>query len=143
MSCGRSTVALKKGKLLQTSAGDITAIHPLGNLLTDRFLIECKHIKDRHVHRFVTEHSGTLAGFWEKVCQQAIDHQKKPMLICKQNHYPILLLIGEELGDFVYTTAEPRCIAYVPSSVAEYRIEVHVYLFSEVLESRFRIIRGA
>lgn len=127
MSGGRSTVARKKGEYLQTSTGDITAIHPLGTLLTDRFLIECKHVKNLHLHRFVTEQSGLLAEFWEKVCQQAIDHRKKPILICKQNQYPILLLIGEKI------VAKPRCTIH--------KLKCYIYLFADVLGRKFELRR--
>ena len=133
MSGGRSTVARKKGKLLPAAAGDVTATDPLGAVLTEHFFIECKNVADLHLHRFVTEHSGLLAEFWEKVCDQAIDYRKKPMLICKQNQYPILLLIGDRLVG--KPRAKLRCIVRLPPH------RCYIYLFSEVLEHRFRLVK--
>ena len=135
LSGGRSTVARKKGEYLQASAGDISAIDSLGEVLTKPFLIECKNVANLHLHRFITEHSGLLVEFWEKACSQAIDHRKKPMLICKQNQYPILLLVSERLNTYVSQTAKLRCIVRLPPR------RCYIYLFSEVLEHRFRLVK--
>ena len=136
MSGGRSTVARKKGKHLQASAGDISAIDPLGAVLTEHFFIECKSVANLHLHRFVTEHSGLLAEFWEKACDQAFDHRKRPMLICKQNRYPILLLLSKRLVG--KPRAKLRCKIYLLLGDTE---KCYIYLFSEVLEHRFRLVK--
>ncbi len=135
MSGGRSTVARKKGKHLPASAGDISAIDPLGAVLTEHFFIECKSVANLHLHRFVTEHSGLLAEFWEKAYSQALDHKKELMLICKQNRYPTLLLTSELFKFYTKSTARLQCTVRLPSK------RCYIYLFSEVLEHRFRLVK--
>jgi len=141
MSGGRSTVARKKGEYLQASAGDVTATDPLGAVLTKYFFIECKNVANLHLHRFVTEHSGLLAEFWEKVCSQALDYKKKPMLICKQNQYPILLLVDDRIGRFLSTRVRSSCTVHLIPRSAKDRRKCYVYLFSEVVEHRFRLVK--
>lgn len=140
MSGGRSTIARKKGKFLSASAGDISAIDPLGSILTEHFFIECKAHEDLYLHRFVTEHSGKLAGFWEKVCKQAFDHRRKPMIICKQNFYPELMLVSDSLKSFVQTKARARCIVQLQVHPS-IRLKCFIYLLSDVLEHKFKLVK--
>jgi hypothetical protein len=94
-SGGRSTVAAAKGKRLATQAGDISAIHPLGSKLTDRFLIECKSYKDLNFAGLLLKR-GKLAEFWLECRKQAVQYQKAPMLIAKQNQQPIIVCLSRE-----------------------------------------------
>lgn len=93
MSGGRSTVAAAKGKRLATQCGDISAIHPLGAKLTDRFLIENKAYKDLNFVGLLLKR-GKLADFWLETCKQARQYEKLPMLIAKQNQQPIIVCLN-------------------------------------------------
>lgn len=95
MSGGRSTVAFAKGKRLATQAGDISAIHPLGSKLTDKFLLECKFYRDLNFAGLLLKR-GKLTEFWLETRRQATQYKKHPMLIAKQNNQPIIVCLSRE-----------------------------------------------
>ena len=90
MSGGRATVAKKKGKDLANVAGDICAVHPDGNALTDTYFIEAKHLASLNYAEFILKDTGKIADYWKKAHEQAAAHRKIPMLILKQNFCPVV-----------------------------------------------------
>jgi hypothetical protein len=87
MSGGRASVKFKKGEKSHSQTGDITAIDPIGNSLTDKFIIECKTYKDLKLIGMIyntTEKTG-IVKFWNKLLIEAKNHGKQPMLIAKEN----------------------------------------------------------
>ena len=90
MSGGRATVGARKGKDLSHQAGDICSVHSDGHKLTDAFFFECKHVKSLQLDQFLIKGTGTLAGFWTKAKQEAKRHNKIPIIIAKQNNWPVL-----------------------------------------------------
>lgn len=83
MSGGRATLA--KGTR-GTQAGDISSIDSMGELLTNAFLIECKHYASLDLLPFVLNlRRGKLYKFWKHAFNDASAHGKYPMLIAKQN----------------------------------------------------------
>ena len=95
MSGGRATVGKAKGKDFRRQSGDISAVAPEGHTLTNAFYIECKHVADLQLASFVLNRAGKLFNFWMKTKAEARAHNKLPMLIAKQNHFPIILLTSE------------------------------------------------
>lgn len=91
MSGGRATIHVRKGER-NRQAGDITAVRPEGHLLTDNYFVECKHVRDLMIDRFFLEQSGVLWKFWQHACKQARDHERMPLVIAKQNGYPVLVV---------------------------------------------------
>ena len=93
MSGGRATVGMKKGIKRTSQAGDITAIDPLGNKLTDKFVIECKFYKNIHIESmmFGKPKVGTILEFWTKLYKDSVKLNKDMMLVIKQNGWPVLL----------------------------------------------------
>ena len=93
MSGGRATVGLKKGIIRNTQVGDITAIDPLGNKLTDKYIIECKYYKNIHVESllFGKPKNNSILEFWTKLYEQSEKLNKQMMLIIKQNNSATLL----------------------------------------------------
>lgn len=91
ISGGRATVAKRKGRSIKP-AGDICAVSPAGHVLTERFFIECKHYKNLQIDRFFIG-TGKLHQFWKHAAKQANDHDRAPMLIARQNMFPILLVV--------------------------------------------------
>jgi hypothetical protein len=89
MSGGRATVRTKKGRTTASGHGDITAVTPEGNVLTDHFVIECKHLKTMGLDQYVYR-QGPLVGIWNKLKKEC-GNDKKPMLIFKENRKPILV----------------------------------------------------
>lgn len=92
MSGGRSTVARKKGKNLQTQAGDLSAIHPLGQPFIDKFYPELKSYEDLNYIGILTG-TGHLVNFWKETVVQANHYNRHPMLIAKQNHRPVIVFM--------------------------------------------------
>lgn len=95
MSGGRSTVAFAKGKRFASQAGDICSIDPLGNALTDKFMVECKFYSDLNFVGLLT-YKGNLAKFWGTAKTQAAQCKKLPMMIAKQNAQPIVVCLSKE-----------------------------------------------
>lgn len=90
MSGGVATLANRKAiGANQTQLGDIGAIHPLGNALLSKFVIECKHHADfmLDMYFFTAAGSGKVNDFWIKLrneCGQA--GRRSPFLILRQNN---------------------------------------------------------
>lgn len=91
LSGGRSTVAFSKGKILGSSAGDISCIHPDGQKFLDKYFIEAKFYRDLNMAGLFFN-KGTLFTFWEVAKREAAKYGKHPILIAKQNQYPALIL---------------------------------------------------
>lgn len=124
-SGGRSTTAFKKGKRFSDQAGDICSIHPIGRPLTDRFLIECKHIKTLKFSGLITN-KGNLVEFWAKAKEQATQHKKMPMLIAKQNSQPVIVCLTKEGAEAL--AIKLKCILTVP------RMNFYVFLFEDIIK---------
>jgi hypothetical protein len=94
MSGGRATVGKQRGKDLRRQCGDVSAVSAEGCRLTDQYFIECKHYKNLDIVPFMLgRRTGKLAEFWRKARAEAKKHDRKPMLIAKQNLYPTLVLV--------------------------------------------------
>lgn len=93
MSGGRATIGFKKGIKRNTQVGDITAIDPLGNKLTDLYVAECKFYRNIHLHSmlFGVPKNNSIYEFWITLNNQAKKVDKYPFLIIKQNGMPKLL----------------------------------------------------
>ena len=89
MSGGRATVRKKKDKETASGQGDITAVTPAGNKLTDRFVIECKHYNNIGFSQYIYG-QGSLVDIWSKLLQECGEN-KRPMLIVKENRKQILI----------------------------------------------------
>jgi hypothetical protein len=91
MSGGRATIHVKRGDK-NRQAGDITAVAPEGHQFTDVFFAECKHVRNLDIASFFTKGIGRLAKFWAQAKKQAAQHDRRPMLIAKQNNQPVLVV---------------------------------------------------
>lgn len=120
MSGGRATVGRNKGESIR-QAGDITCVAPEGHMLTDRFYIECKFYKNLDILSFIFKNKGKLAQFWKETKREADRHDRLPMLIAKQNNFPIILIVDG--GRFDNHTLAVRGAI--------------VYQFEDVLKQRF------
>jgi len=94
ISGGRATQRNKKGEQIRTQLGDICAVDPLGNGLTDKYFIELKHYKDLEISSFLLRGTGLLASFWLKASAEAAKYNRLPLLIARQNNYPIFVLLS-------------------------------------------------
>lgn len=126
MSGGRATVRGKKGQKTASGQGDITAVTRKGNLLTDRFVIECKHYKDMGLDKYVYG-QGPLVDIWDKLLKEC-KYDKSPMLIFKENRRPILIGFKS-----VYSMVFPLVV---------YQSGLSVYYFEAITGSSFKQFIG-
>ncbi len=127
MSGGRTTVGLKKGITRNTQAGDITAIDPIGNKLTNTFMIECKFYRNIQLQSlmFGMPKNNSIFEFWTKLYKDSLKLNKDMMLIIKQNGWPILMgltfnsqlryIIDNDYGVeplVTFTSIIPTCLLY-------------------------------
>lgn len=91
MSGGRATVIRAHGGN-NRQAGDICSVAPEGHVLTDWLFIECKHVRSIRLETFILANRGPIAGWWKQACKQAKEHNREPVLICKANHSPIVVI---------------------------------------------------
>lgn len=95
MSGGRATLGMRKGEKLSSQAGDISAVHEKGHILTNVYYVECKFYRKLDLEAF-WEGRGKLAAFWKVAQQEAKKHKREPMLIAKQNLIPTLVLVNAD-----------------------------------------------
>lgn len=118
MSGGRATVAHRKGKIVR-QAGDICAVSPEGHAFTDKWYLECKHVKNLGLDQFLVKGTGPLAKFWAKCKDEAEIHNREPVIIAKQNGWPILWISEIKPGRAGLMFSHRECV---------------VFLFDELLE---------
>jgi len=105
MSGGRATIANRLGRggrIKVRQPGDITAVAIEGAVLTDRYVIECKHVRNLQLTAFLLEGRGakqSIAGYWKKLRGEAKRHHKLPMLIAKQNNMPVIVVLENGITD--------------------------------------------
>jgi len=104
MSGGRATVA--PGLVRQ--AGDICAVAPEGNALASQWFIECKHVRQLRLDRFIVHASGPLWDFWQTCLTQAGRHRRDPVLVGKQAGLaPIVIAFSRRMARV--TPLRPLC----------------------------------
>lgn len=93
-SGGRATVARKRGRLLQSQTGDLSAIHSLGEPFLNQFYLELKFYRDLNYTGIITG-KGYLIEFWNNTVKEAASYKKHPILIAKQNRVPTMVFMNE------------------------------------------------
>lgn len=96
MSGGRATVAHRKGKDVR-QCGDLCAVGPEGHAFCAQFFVEIKHVKKLALDQFLIKGTGPLANYWRIVLREAKKHARHPMLIARQNGWPIIVLTASPL----------------------------------------------
>lgn len=94
MSGGRSTVARAGGKNVR-QCGDITAVSEEGNSFSNNFYIECKHLKNIGFDGLI-KGGGPLLHIWKDTVEQAKHYRRIPLLIVKQNRWPVIACTDSE-----------------------------------------------
>ncbi|MCK5016587.1 MAG: hypothetical protein KAS32_05875, partial [Candidatus Peribacteraceae bacterium] len=103
-SGGRQTIRKKSGKDTHNQDGDITVVHMNAAIFGDVYTVECKHYKNIELWGLLTGANSNIVTFWNQVCQKALEVNKKPILIAKQNHKPTLFVtsgyVGKQINDY-------------------------------------------
>jgi len=92
MSGGRATLQLRQDIQNKAQSGDLTAISAEAYAFAEHHFIEAKHYRDLGFGRGFICETGTIWNFWQKACEQAVQHGKTPVLIARQNLYPIIVI---------------------------------------------------
>lgn len=147
MSGGRATVAARRGAKVSAQAGDITATHEDGHVLTNTWLIECKRINDLNYASFFLKGQGRLAGFWTEACVQALRHGKMPMLIAREDMGETTILIARANQALAANqVADLFLLPAVTRIATGYKFNVQLHDFDALMQTPFRQIslpRGA
>ena len=126
MSGGRASVQFKQGKSNRTQVGDITAIDPLGSILTDKVLIECKFYRNLQILGLITNLKSGINRHWRECRANAERHDLLPMLIARQNRMPIIVCLSERSAEF-FSLSE-RELAHYPHA------DVVLFWFSDFMQ---------
>jgi hypothetical protein len=126
MSGGRATVRTRKGQKTSSGHGDITAVTPEGNILTDTFIVECKYYKDLEWSAFIYG-KGFIWSTWNKLVEDCNNFSRDPFLILKQNTKPVIVAFRQptisRLKEFysIYPHIETRVLGlYFLNSILEF-----------------------
>jgi len=133
MSGGRATVKHKTGKANVTQGGDICAVDPAGHALVGPFAIECKFYRDLKLDTSFIRGYGPLIVFWREAVHMAKRQGKIPMLIAKQNGWPVLLVLNGKGAEELYLT---DC-EILKSVTNNRRRTLYVFNMEEVLATPF------
>lgn len=125
MSGGRATLARRKGVRVRQS-GDICSVSSEGHSFTSEWYVECKHYRNINLSGWALLNRGPLRGWWKTAVKNARQEGLKPMLIVKQNGWPVLVFTGE--GRLMWHT---RPLMRIKSR------GVDVSLFSDMVSERY------
>lgn len=135
MSGGRATLQYKLGKKNKSQTGDLSSIDTLSQQFIDRFFIEIKFYKDLNIESGFIKATGLLKSFWDKLVKDALQAEKHPMLIARQNRLPTLLLLHRNGARLL--NLHESILLCESSKIAEFsQWPVEVYLFDELLKTR-------
>lgn len=138
MSGGRATVGRKKGKDHAKHAGDISATHPDGHALIDRFYVETKFYADLNFSAWMLKNEGPMAGFWATALEQAAAHKLEAMMIVKQNRSEVFMIVPCKqilVRGHVLDFNPAACIARLHQAKAD------IFLFDGVMMKEFHMPR--
>jgi hypothetical protein len=130
MSGGRATIQLRKGIVNKTQAGDLTAIDPAGYDLLSRCYVEAKFYRNLQIAEGIIKGTGSLFSFWCSTAKRADALGKMPVLIAKQNFFPILALCRPE-----------GCIFETEAMITVAAWGCGIYSFDEATRVRHRLQR--
>lgn len=143
MSGGRATLKLRKdrGREFSAQSGDISAIHPLGNLLLNYFVIECKFLRNLGLEQLIWAKQGKLENIWKKPRKEARAVGKEPLVVAKQNHRQELVLTTEAGLELLRLGLPPTAKLPLRAILPKYGIHI-VFLRDVIAEVEFDRIRA-
>ena len=125
MSGGRATVQRKAGILNVAQQGDIGLIDTQGVWFMERFVVECKHVRDLKIMEGIVKGTGALVQFWNKL-NDDLPVGRYPLLIARENRVPTILLTNS-IGAGMLGLRTRHRLASIHTLQAE------LYLFDELL----------
>lgn len=141
MSGGRATVARAAGKKLTDQSSDLCSIAPESAPFTSVFTVECKHYKTLNIPSGVIHGKQELALFWRQVCRDAAHANKRPLMIARQNSWPILAFVrSPDYPQFFGPVSDYECARLLKLSTRQSYVSMFILedlLRSAYVESRF------
>lgn len=142
MSGGRATVGARRGKVLNAQAGDITATHEAGHVLTNTWFIECKRVADLNYASFMLFNKGLLASFWQEACDQAAKHGKMPMLIAREDRGATTIIVANAVNNLPMNMRSDVFMFHWSTQIARvHKLNVDLFDFDAVMGMPFIEIR--
>jgi hypothetical protein len=129
-SGARWTVRNKKGLETYGQYGDICSTHPDSKFFTDIFCIELKSYKDINIWGLITGSNNIIEDWWFKLNHNALELEKIPVLIVKQNNKPILWISDSVFKDSIESLN--NIINYKLSSFIDDK-EIYFYEFNDII----------
>lgn len=126
MSGGRATVGLRRGRVVR-QAGDICAVHATGHSLTDQWFIECKNYRRIDLGQWAINNQGKIKTWWARCNSDARKYGLDPMLIVKQNGWPVLVI-----------TRQHHIEHWVAPQIRVCNKSADVSLFSDLMLSKYQ-----
>ena len=140
MSGGRATLHIKRGRktAISAQAGDITAIHKKGMLLSSLVVIDCKEYKSMKWHCLIYGNAGVVQPAWEKLGVESRRDHKSRLLVCTESHQPIIACV-----DFHFIALLSASTKGCPKVIAEFpQLEMAVLSWDWLMEVPFNEIRN-
>jgi hypothetical protein len=120
-----------RSRLLDNQQGDITAIHPDGQVLLDLFIIECKFWRDMEFAHLVFGKRGMFLPEWLKLQNSCNRHDRAMLFLAKQNMIGEVACVDKRGRDILMQglddPEELQLQAYFPV------IGCYVYLFRDII----------
>lgn len=114
MSGGRATIGLRVGNVRASQAGDVSAIHALGERLLGHVVVECKSYADLDLFSGVANDTGKLRRFWDELRRHAAKFGKRPMLVARQNGMPTVCLLEPDPAGWLFGLRAECASAVLP-----------------------------
>jgi hypothetical protein len=110
LSGGAFTLAEKAGKKSSRAPGDIIAAHPLAFRFLAAYSIECKHLRDIGLMRYLLDPRGLtpLGQIISLARRQARHIDVEYMVIAKQNHKDAMVFVSGLTGDRMLASLRRR-----------------------------------
>jgi hypothetical protein len=124
MSGGRATLQHRKGFINIAQLGDIGAIDPEGVRLTNKFIVEAKHVKSLDLVSYFIKRKGIFTRFWKKLLPVCHKHRRQPLIIACENRLPVRLI----------TTVKGAAVLRVTDIELARAGDVRFFLLDEVLK---------
>lgn len=125
-SGARATVAFRKGERVR-QAGDLCAVAAEAEPFFRDVFLECKHLRQCSFTAALSG-KGDLITIWKKLCRQAADHERQPVLIIKQNRKPTLWVAAAYM--FSDVLPEPRGTIHL-----EVYFDMYINYLADILQS--------
>lgn len=122
MSGGKATRMKAAGKIASSMSGDIIATNSIGELLLKDFMVECKFYKNLNLNGLLLDLETGINGFWKVALREAKAHGKIPLLIAKQNQFPVLVL----------TTNAGLLLLGIGAEVSYNNMDCHLFWFDQI-----------